>query len=190
MAETDNGNLYDDGQLLRMFRSGGDNYYLGELYGRYIDLVYGVCLKYLKNAHDASDAVMDVFEELIAKAAQFQIDNFRGWLYVVAKNHCLQKLRRGNREIPVDASDRIMENASFVHLLSERTDEAVLKMLDDCIEKLPEKQSECIIKFFYEHKSYADIVAETLYPLQSVKSFLQNGRRNLKICMEGKNGKL
>lgn len=186
MLDADKGDLHKDEQLLVMFRSSGDNSYIGELYGRYIDLVYGVCLKYLKSADNASDAVMDIFEELVTKAAKFQIDNFRGWLYIVAKNHCLQKLRRGKHEVLLDVSDKIMEYAPLVHLLSERTDGAVLKSLDECIEKLPEKQNECIRKFFYDNKSYADIAAETLYPLQSIKSFLQNGKRNLKICMEGK----
>ncbi len=174
-----------DEQLLAMHAMDSTNRYLGELYERYIPLVYGLCLKYLRNVDDAADAVMDIFEVLVYKVGRYDITVFRTWLYSVARNHCLQKLRRKGREVPADDAGRIMEYAPLVHLLCEGNDDAELvRRLEECLGKLPEKQHECIVKFFYEDKSYADIVAETLYPLKSVKSFLQNGRRNLKICME------
>ena len=147
-------------------------------------LVYGVCLKYLRNPDDAGDAVMDIFEELTVKVGRYEVERFRPWLYTLAKNHCLQRLRRKRLEIPADDAGRIMEYAPLVHLLDGEGDEARFAALERCLERLPEKQRECIDRFFYGGKSYADISAETCWPVKSIKSFLQNGKRNLKLCME------
>ncbi len=174
----------DDGQLLALHAQDGTNRYLGQLYERYLPMVYGVCLRYLHSPADAGDAVMDIFEELTVKVGRYEIGRFRPWLYTLVRNHCLQKLRRRGREVPVEDAERVMEYAPLVHLLHERDDEERLAALERCLEKLPEKQRECIDKFFYADKSYADISAETLYPVKSVKSFLQNGKRNLRLCME------
>lgn len=186
MVQDQNKGASQDGELLQQYMQSLDNALLGELYARYIPLIYGVCLKYLGSVDDASDAVMDIFEHLASKIAKYNIDEFRPWIYTVAKNHCLQKLRHVNKEIPVDASSGIMEYISIVHLLEDKgSREDEFRHLERCMDKLPEKQRECVQKFFYDNKSYADIVAETMYPLNGVKSYLQNAKRNLKICMEG-----
>ena len=99
-------------------------------------------------------------------------------------NESLQRLRRKRLEIPADDAGRIMEYAPLVHLLDGEGDEARFAALERCLERLPEKQRECIDRFFYGGKSYADISAETCWPVKSIKSFLQNGKRNLKLCME------
>ena len=173
-----------DAQLLALHLQSKTNEYLGELYSRYTPLVYGVSLKYLRNVEDAGDAVMAIYEELTVKVKRYQIAEFRPWLYTLTKNYCLQLLRKKNREIPVDYSERIMENAAVSHLLDERNDERLMKALEKCLEKLPEKQRECIDLFYYQNKSYADITAATLYHIKNVKSYIQNGKRNLKICIE------
>jgi RNA polymerase sigma-70 factor (ECF subfamily) len=184
MATGPDTSSYSDAQLLALHLQSGTNEYLGQLYARYIQLVYGVSLKYLRNVDDAGDAVTAIFEELAAKIGRYEIGEFRPWLYTVTKNYCMQKLRRKGHEISVDFSDRVMENAAFTHLLNEGTDEALLSALEKCIEKLPEKQRECIDLFFFNDKSYADITAATRYQLKNVKSYIQNGKRNLKICLD------
>lgn len=176
----------DDENLLEQAQHDASSDALGILYDRYIPLVYGVCLHWLGNADDAEDAVMDIYFDLSQRIAEYRIRSFRPWLHTVARNHCLQILRRKRCEIPTDSSSRVMETAGIVHLFDEGHDEARFRALEQCMEGLPDKQRECIDKFFFGRKSYADIVAETRYPLRSVKSFLQNGKRNLKICMEHK----
>jgi len=79
----------------------GDLQVLGVLYSGYTELVYGVCLKYFKQEEQASDAVMDIFEELIQKAKKHEVDKFRPWLYVLAKNHCLMRLRKAGQNLTV-----------------------------------------------------------------------------------------
>lgn len=176
--------VMDDEQLLALHAQETTGRWLGQLYSRYLPMVYGVCLKYLRIPDDAGDAVMDIFEELTVKAGRYEVERFRPWLYTVAKNHCLQRLRRKRMEIPVEDAGRVMEYASVVHLLEGEGNEARFAALERCRERLPEKQRECIDRFFYDGKSYADISAETRYPVKSIKSFLQNGKRNLKLCME------
>lgn len=173
-----------DAELLSLFRDSCNSEYLGHLYNRYTPLVYGVCLKYLQNSEDAQDAVMQIFEFLIEKVNKYNIEVFRTWIYSVTRNHCLQMLRKKKKEILTDFSIDIMEFSDITHLLCECDDEKKLAALKQCIEKLPDTQRSCIRMFFFAEKSYADIADETKYQMKSVKSYIQNGKRNLKICIE------
>jgi len=179
-----------DDRLLGEFLETGDTAPLGELYSRHIPLVYGLALKYLGGAADAEDAVMDIFEEIAVKIPASRVRNFRTWLWSVARNHCLQRLRREKRSVRVDFDDRIVESAPFLHLLSEGADEETLAMLARCMERLGERQREAVAMFFIERRSYADIADATLGDVKGVKSNIQNGKRNLKICLEKQGVKL
>jgi RNA polymerase sigma-70 factor (ECF subfamily) len=174
-----------DDLLVAQFTHTGDAATLGELYSRYMPLVYGVCLRYLGSAPDAEDAVMEIFEELVVKIPGHRIRNFRTWLWSVARNHCLGRLRREKRAVRVDFEDRFMESPPFLHLLSEREgSEAALGTLAGCMEKLPARQHEAVSMFFVEKRSYADIAEATLGEVKRVKSYIQNGKRNLRLCLE------
>ncbi len=192
MLDFDTGTDYstDDDKLLAEFIESGDAAYFGELYSRYMPLVYGLCLKYLGNVSDAEDAVMEIFEELVPKIRDYRIRNFRTWLWSVARNHCLQRLRRQKRTVRVDFDDRVVESAPLLHLLSEGEDEAALAALARCMEKLPEHQKEAVTMFFMEKRSYADIADTTLGEVKGVKSYIQNGKRNLRLCLERQGVKL
>lgn len=108
-----------DEELLIHYTKSGDTEYFGELYNRYIPLLYGLCLKYLHDEDRAQEAVMQLFEDLLPKLGNYEIKVFKPWLYRVAKNHCLQLLRKENKEIPLDYTVNIMESDEFLHLLSE-----------------------------------------------------------------------
>ncbi len=175
---------HSDAELLEKFTSGGDMEALGVLYKRYIPLVYGLSLRYLGEQAAAQDAVMDVFEHIAANVARFEVRDFRTWLYSVARNHALGVLRRKNPEKPADFAASVMETAFVVHLLEGEGEEERLRALSECMEKLPPRQRESIRLFFYEKQSYADIEKSTKYDYNSVKSYIQNGKRNLKNCIE------
>lgn len=159
-----------DEELLTHYTKSGDTEYFGELYNRYIPLLYGLCLKYLQDEDRAQEAVMQLFEDLLPKTGNYEIKVFKPWLYRVAKNHCLQLLRKENKEIPLDYTINVMESDEFLHLLSE--------------EESPEEQRTSITRFFLEEMSYADIVEQTGFTLNNVKSYIQNGKRNLKNCIK------
>lgn len=155
----------------------------GELYRRYIPMVYGLCLKYLGNENDAQDAVMDLFEEVSQKIKQYDIQNFHTWLYSVAKNHCLLRLRKVKQSFFVNIDDTIMENGDFFTLLDKEKSSEEESALMLCMNELGVEQRKSIEYFYYENKSYADIVSITGYTLEKVKSYIQNGKRNLKNCI-------
>ncbi|HAR39424.1 MAG TPA: RNA polymerase subunit sigma-70 [Porphyromonadaceae bacterium] len=158
--------------------------FFGELYRRYIPMVYGLCLKYLANRADAEDAVMDLFEEVSQKIKQYEIQNFHTWLYTVAKNHCLQRIKKENKTFFVLCGEDIMENGSFFTLLdSGQSNEEEASALIVCMNELSVEQRKSIEYFYYQDKSYADIVSLTGFTLAKVKSYIQNGKRNLKNCV-------
>lgn len=174
-----------DEELLFQFKKSGRNEYFGELYNRYIPLLYGFCLKYLQHPEKAEDAVMQLFEDLLLKINTYEIDTFRTWIYTVVRNHCLQILRKENRETIVRLEVEFMESDEVLHLLEDENEDNEQKdALKNCLEKLPEKQQTCIHCFFMDEMSYIDISEQTGFPPNKVKSYIQNGKRNLKLCME------
>jgi RNA polymerase sigma-70 factor (ECF subfamily) len=174
-----------DEDLLNRYNDSGDATYFGILYNRYIPLLYGVCLKYLADAGKAQDAVMQVFENIFPKILQYDIRTFRTWIYSVAKNHCLQILGKEANETFVDFNSEIMESDEILNLLDEEdADEKRKAILRQCIGKLPGGQRIAILRFFMEEMSYRDIVDSEGYTINQVKSYIQNGKRNLKICIE------
>ena len=169
--------------LLQQFVKTSEQEFLGQLYSRYIPLVYGLCLKYLQKTEDAQDAVTDIYEELSQKIHKYKIENFKTWLYSVAKNHCFQILRKENNRIFEEFDAQIMEFDGFEHLIDTDDDKEKEDALNYCLDTLAEEQRQCIVHFFFEDFSYIDIVEKTGFALSKVKSYIQNGKRNLKICI-------
>ena len=181
--KTNKENLTDEELLLR-YKETGNTEYFGDLYNRYIPLVYGLCLKYLQDADKSQDAVMEIFENLLTKIRGYEIKVFKTWLYSVVKNHCFRLLKENKREISVSFDSQLMESDDVLTLLDEGADSEREAVLCTCIEKLPEPQKISIKSFFYEGMSYVEISELTGYNLNAVKSYIQNGKRNLKICIE------
>lgn len=176
-----------DEELLLEYKKSNSQDVLATLYLRYADLVYGVCLKYLKDAEAAKDAVMNIYTELLQKLAQHEVENFKNWLYVLAKNHCLMQLRKERKMIMVEFHPAVMQSEDYSHLDSMLSKEQDFKKLEQCLERLPGEQKQSIELFYLQNKCYNEIVEETGMDWNKVRSLIQNGRRNLKICME-KNG--
>jgi len=180
---TDPENTQDELQL-QQYRKTGDQELLGSLFTKYMHLVYGLCLKYLKNPNDSQDAVMDIYEKITEKLLTQEIAHFKSWLYIVSKNHCLMILRKSSPEVTAEV---FMESPEVTHLKEEKLSlEKDLDSLERCIEALREEQRHCVRKFFLEKKSYQVVTQETGIAIKKVKSHIQNGKRNLRICLEGK----
>ena len=179
-----------DQELIERFRKQKDKEALGTLYLRYMELVYGVCMKYLGQPEAAQDAVMDIYELLNRKLPDHEVANFGAWLYMVSKNHCLQNLRRKNTVLTVSLDDPHMQNGAETHQDDEfynlDADPDITDQLHDCISQLPDHQHVVVKKFYFEKKSYQDISDEMDLSLDQVRSHIQNGRRNLKKCLETK----
>ncbi|MEO6313974.1 MAG: sigma-70 family RNA polymerase sigma factor [Chitinophagaceae bacterium] len=166
------------------YQQTGDLQVLASLYQRYMELVYGVCLKYLSDPEIAKDAVMHVFEELVHKLKKHQVDNFKSWLYTLAKNHCLMQLRSQKNKKTVTLDPELMQSSEELHLNGALQQEAEFRIMERCLQTLPGEQQQTVQLFYLQQKCYNEIVQITGLDWKKVRSLIQNGRRNLKICME------
>ena len=173
-----------DADLVKTYQQHANLDVLAELYQRYMELVYGVCLKYLPDGETARDAVMNIFEELVQKLQHHEVDNFRGWLYTVAKNHCLMQLRSRKNIKITELTTVVVQTEENLHLNGELEKEEHLQKMEHCLGTLPAEQKQCVELFYLQGKSYNEIVDVTGFDWKQVRSFIQNGRRNLKLCME------
>jgi RNA polymerase sigma-70 factor (ECF subfamily) len=176
-----------DQQLLNSFYSSRDNHWLGILLQRYTLLLLGVCMKYLKNEEEAKDCVQQVFLKAITELHKYKVEYFKSWLYMVAKNHCLMKLRDKQGRTPTEIREEMTiaaeEHAGTApHLEKDRQ----LELMEVCLQELNKEQKQCVTLFYLEKRSYNEIADVTGFSLMQVKSYIQNGKRNLKILMERK----
>jgi len=176
-----------DQQLLEHFYADHNNEWLGILLQRYTLLLLGVCMKYLKNEDDAKDSVQQIFLKVIQELQKYKVDYFKSWLYMVAKNYCLMKLRDRQGKITMEINDRLSIKAG------EETDrdkllqnDHTLELMEEALKELNAEQQQCVTLFYLQKKSYQEISDATGYNLLQVKSYIQNGKRNLKILIEKK----
>ncbi len=171
-------------EMLVEYRRTGDLELLGRLYEQYMPLVFGLCLKYFRDEEQSKDAVMQIFEELVKKLRVHEVANFKSWLYTLSRNHCLMLIRSSSKQEMVSIDENFMENDAFVHLNLEDDTEEKLAIMAKCIDDLPSEQKASINLFYMEQKCYKEVADLTGYDLNKVKSYIQNGKRNLKICIE------
>ena len=177
-----------DNELLEKFYSDHDNQWLGIVLQRYTLLLLGVCMKYLKNEEESKDAVQQIFLKAITELGKYKVTYIKSWLYMVARNHCLMKLRDKNIFVPVEEKTGLAANETDRKELADK--EITLGMLETSLEELNPEQKTCVTLFYLQKKSYQEIVDTTGFNLLQVKSYIQNGKRNLKILVEKKMNKL
>lgn len=175
-----------DDELITVFSQTGDNQCVGVLYERYGHLVLGLCIKYLKNKDEAQDAVIQIFTNLLNDLKKHKISHFKSWLYVYSKNFCLMELRKRQstlkKELELQENVYLFMDIPNAEHLKEK--EKQIGLLEFAIEQLNSEQKTCIILFYLQNKSYVEIMEITGYSNNDVKSYIQNGKRNLKIKME------
>lgn len=173
-----------DNELLDRFYLDHNNEWLGIVLQRYTLLLLGVCMKYLKNEEEAKDAVQQIFLKAITELAKYRVSYIKSWLYMVARNHCLMKLRDKNIFIPVEDDTPLAAPESDRKELADK--EVTLTLLESSLNELSREQKTCVTLFYLQKKSYQEIVDLTGFSLSQVKSYIQNGKRNLKILVEKK----
>jgi RNA polymerase sigma-70 factor (ECF subfamily) len=184
-------NNLDDGELVAKYKATGDYNCVAVLFQRYSHLILGVCMKYLKDEDDSRDASMQIFEKLLKDLKKHEIQQFKAWLHMVCKNFCLMQLRSGatklkhHKELVKDTVS-FMENTQEVHLTMESEKEIQLNFMEECLKSLNKDQRVCVELFYLQEKSYNEVAEITSYSMNNVKSYIQNGKRNLKNCIESK----
>lgn len=184
-------NHFSDNELITEYKSTKNNVFVGILYKRYAHLVLGLSLKYLKDEDEAKDSVMQIFEKLLSDLLKHDIEYFKSWLYTFSKNHCLMIIRTKQsllkKEIELELhADSFMETNNQMHLNHNHDKEKQYLALEHAITELNKEQKQCIELFYLQSKSYQEIADKTGFSLNEVKSYIQNGKRNLKIKLEQK----
>lgn len=176
-----------DQELLEKFYTNHNNEWLGILLQRYTLLLLGVSMKYLKNEEEAKDSVQQIFLKVIQELQKYKVVYFKSWLYMVAKNHCLMKLRERNGKITAEINDKLTAKPE------EETDrqkiiqnDRTLDLMETALKELNPEQQQCVTLFYLQKKSYQEISESTGYNMLQVKSYIQNGKRNLKLLIEQK----
>jgi RNA polymerase sigma factor (sigma-70 family) len=176
-----------DQELLEKFTADHNNEWLGILLERYTLLLLGVCMKYLKNEDDAKDSVQQIFLKVIQELHKYKVEYFKSWVYMVAKNYCLMKLRDKHGKIPLEINEKLIaapgEETDRQTLLQN---DQVLEVMEEALKELNPEQKQCVTLFYLEKKSYQEINEITGFSMLQVKSYIQNGKRNLKILIERK----
>ncbi len=175
-----------DKELLDEFYATRNNAWLGILLQRYTVLLLGVCMKYLKNEEKAKDAVQQIFLKVITELQKYKVDHFKSWLYMIARNHCLMQLRNKTEKNTKQINDAMPlvqeESQTSKHIEKDK----ILSHIDVSLNELTLEQKTCVTLFYLDKKSYAEISAITGFTLMQVKSYIQNGKRNLKNLVEKK----
>lgn len=177
-------NHIGDQELLQRYYAENNNEWLGVLLQRYTVLLLGVCMKYLKNEEDAKDSVQQVFLKVINDLPKYKVEFFKSWLYMVAKNHCLMKLRDKGKHT-TEINEQLMatpEEADGIKSANEK--EVNLSVMEQALGQLNNEQKVCVTLFYLEKQSYQQIAGNTGYTVMQVKSHIQNGKRNLRILMQ------
>jgi len=177
-----------DQQLLDRFYNDHNNEWLGILLQRYTLLLLGLCMKYLKNEEQAKDSVQQVFLKVIGELQKYKVEHFKSWIYMVAKNHCLMILRDRQGKIPAELSERLKLPAED-EIQGRQTllqNNHTMDLMENALKELNSEQQQCITLFYLEKKSYQEISERTGYSLLQVKSYIQNGKRNLRILIDRK----
>ncbi len=181
-----------DENLVVNYQNTKNNLVVGELFKRHSLMCFTVCVKYLRDEDAAHDATMNIFEKLFIDLQKHQITNFKSWLHTVCKNHCLILLRKPNVLVSINEDEEENENLfmQLSNILNHDDDkqekEEKLQAVESAILGLKDKQKQCIELFYLKQKSYVEIAAITGYTENEVKSYIQNGKRNLKIILEQK----
>lgn len=182
-------NNFSDLELIAQYKQTNNNEFVGALFQRHTHLIFGVCLKYLKEEEEAQDASIVIFEKLLVELQKHEVQQFKSWLHSVCKNFCIMKLRtetaQGKHIKKMYADfDGIMESTVELHLTIEDRKEMQLTYMEECMKGLNKEQKMCLELFYLKEKSYHEVTELTSFSMNNVKSYIQNGKRNLKTCIE------
>lgn len=187
MFNRKNNHTKKDEELVVLYAQTQDKTCVGILYERYAHLVFGVCMKYLKNKDESKDAVLSIFEKLMNDLKIHKVENFKSWIHSVARNHCLMFLRKNNRPGTESDIDELSYKLKEENNEAELSKETQLQELEKAILQLNEEQKTCIELFYLQDKCYQDVATITGYSMNTVKSAIQNGKRNLKLILSKQN---
>jgi len=179
-----------DEELALSYYNTGDKELVGQLFEKHVKTVFGVCLFYFKDKDIAKDAVMQIFEKLITELKRTEVKNFKGWLSFVVRNYCISEIRKNKNKyrlpekyLEFEITEPVLDDEERIASIN---DDLMMDHLQSCLPELKENQRICVDLFYLKGQSYQQICDQTKFSLNEVKSFIQNGKRNLKLLIEEK----
>lgn len=175
------GSQKTDDEIIEDYRKRRDPLCIEMLFDRYSHLVFAVSMKYLKDEEESKDVVLVIFEKLPGDILKYKIQNFSSWLHSVTKNYCIRVLSK--KKYTAGYTDRIPDTSM------EEEDDFIsnyLPHLNAAISKLSEEQKICIDLFYIQNLTYQEVSDKSGYNMNQVKSYIQNGKRNLKNILLNK----
>jgi RNA polymerase sigma-70 factor (ECF subfamily) len=177
-----------DEELALNYYNTGDKELVGLLFEKHVKTVFGVCLFYFRDKDIAKDAVMQIFEKLITELKKTEVKNFKGWLSFVVRNYCISEIRKNKNKYKFPESYLDFElkesSAEEEEKILGVSDDEMVEYIQACLFELKQNQRVCVELFYLKSQSYQQIVDKTNFSLNEVKSFIQNGKRNLKLLIE------
>jgi RNA polymerase sigma-70 factor (ECF subfamily) len=165
----------DDEVLVRLFRTTRDVSLFAELFRRHSKAVYFACLRVVRNPSVAEDLTQDTFVRAFAHIDEYVERCFAAWLKRIARNLCLNWLTAAANRQSSDF-DEAASRPGMGPETGDRTEE-----IESAIRQLSREQRRCVELFYYEGRSYGEIVTATGMTYAKVNSHLQNGMRLLRI---------
>ncbi|MFM1930860.1 MAG: hypothetical protein RL226_163 [Bacteroidota bacterium] len=172
-----------DEELVHRFRHHKEAKVVGELFNRYALSVLGICRKYNADDSSAEDAAMQVFELLFSLLEKHDIQRFGPWLMMVTRNHCLMQLRKKDVVRASSADEQALMKIEAESAENAVNKETMLQLMETKMDELKPEQKSCLEMFYKERMTYSEIATALGMDEKSVKSHLQNGKRNLKLLM-------
>ncbi|NND72763.1 MAG: sigma-70 family RNA polymerase sigma factor [Rhodothermales bacterium] len=168
----------DDSLLVKAFQE-GDEFAFVSLYNRYREGVYSFCTKMLLDRELAADVLQETFLRVYENRHRLvKSESIRSWIYTIARNQCLNHLRRNKRTVPLtdDVKLRASMSNSPISQLEKSEQIALVNMF---LMELKFEYREVIVLREYQNLSYNEIAAISRSTLSSVKSRLFKARRKL-----------
>jgi len=154
---------------------------------RYKDLVFTLALRMVKNREEAEEVSQDTFIKVYNSLNRFKGDSkFSTWIYRVAYNTCLDRLKKNNRQEYTVAIDeytehqvKTLENA--LDALEEQEKQLAIKK---CLEMLPSEDSFILTLYYFEELSLDEISKITGLKPNNVKVKLFRSRKKLATILK------
>lgn len=172
----------EDRSLIEAFQA-GDDFAFVSLYNRHRSAVFSYCVKMVLDRDAAKDVMQETFIRVYENRDRLlKAGSFRAWVYTIARNQCLNHLRRRRRLVPLEASDAASIPASDVPF-SRLEKSEMIALIETFLARLKEDYREVLVLREYQNLSYEEIAVITRSTLSAVKSRLFKARRKLSEFM-------
>ncbi len=177
---------FSDLELWQLFQKSGDERAFAELYNRHKDEIYTYCLRMMSGDRDkANDVFQEVFIRAFEKAAQFRDGtNVAGWLYMIARNMCLNTHRNTHPTERLDGMDASFASmASTDRSLAPEYDEEqhfLRRKIEEALARLPLEFREPFMLREFDGFSYREIAAMTSTTLGMTKVRIYRAKQRMR----------